>query len=123
MPQNKKKTLVIGASPKPERYSYKATMLLHDFGHEVVPYGIRKGIIGDYTILNEWPVNEEFHTITLYINPRLQEEFLDEILTLKPKRIIFNPGTENPMLVKLAQEQNIEALDACTLVLLHTNQY
>jgi len=122
MPQSKK-TLVVGASPKPERYAYKATMLLHDFGHEVVPYGIKKGTIGEYTIVNEWPENQDFDTITLYINPTLQEKILDKILALKPKRIIFNPGTENPLLVKLAQKQNIETLDACTLVLLHTNQY
>jgi predicted CoA-binding protein len=122
MPQSKK-TLVIGATPKPERYAYIATEMLHDFGHEVVPYGIKKGTIGDYTILNEWPSSQEFDTITLYINPALQEGFYDQILALKPKRIIFNPGTENSALEEMAKAKNIKTLDACTLVLLRTNQY
>ncbi len=122
MPQSKK-TLVIGATPKPERYAYIATEMLHDFGHEVVPYGIKKGTIGDYTILNEWPSSQEFDTITLYINPTLQEGFYDQILALKPKRIIFNPGTENSALEEMAKAKNIKTLDACTLVLLRTNQY
>ncbi|MFT6112567.1 MAG: putative CoA-binding protein [Bacteroidia bacterium] len=122
MPQSKK-TLVIGATPKPERYAYIATEMLHDFGHEVVPYGIKKGTIGDYTILNEWPNSQEFDTITLYINPTLQEGFYDQILALKPKRIIFNPGTENSALEEMAKAKNIKTLDACTLVLLRTNQY
>ena len=122
MPQSKK-TLVIGATPKPERYAYIATEMLHDFGHEVVPYGIKKGTIGDYTILNEWPNSQEFDTITLYINPILQEGFYDQILALKPKRIIFNPGTENSALEEMAKAKNIKTLDACTLVLLRTNQY
>jgi predicted CoA-binding protein len=122
MPQSKK-TLVIGATPKPERYAYIATEMLHDFGHEVVPYGIKKGTIGDYTILNEWPNSQKFDTITLYINPTLQEGFYDQILALKPKRIIFNPGTENSALEEMAKAKNIKTLDACTLVLLRTNQY
>ncbi|MFT4826975.1 MAG: putative CoA-binding protein [Bacteroidia bacterium] len=122
MPQSKK-TLVIGATPKPERYAYIATEMLHDFGHEVVPYGIKKGTIGDYTILNEWPSSQEFDTITLYINPALQEGFYDQILALKPKRIIFNPGTENSALEEMAKAKNIKTLEACTLVLLRTNQY
>tara|TARA_B110000967_G_scaffold128199_1_gene131008 strand:+ start:2657 stop:3025 length:369 start_codon:yes stop_codon:yes gene_type:complete len=122
MPQSKK-TLVIGATPKPERYAYIATEMLHDFGHEVVPYGIKNGTIGDYTILNEWPNSQEFDTITLYINPTLQEGFYDQILALKPKRIIFNPGTENSALEEMAKAKNIKTLDACTLVLLRTNQY
>ena len=122
MPQSKK-TLVIGATPKPERYAYIATEMLHDFGHEVVPYGIKKGTIGDYTILNEWPNSQKIDTITLYINPTLQEGFYDQILALKPKRIIFNPGTENSALEEMAKAKNIKTLDACTLVLLRTNQY
>tara|TARA_B110000093_G_C12926823_1_gene391714 strand:- start:180 stop:548 length:369 start_codon:yes stop_codon:yes gene_type:complete len=122
MPQSKK-TLVIGATPKPERYAYIATEMLHDFGHAVVPYGIKNGTIGDYTILNEWPNSQEFDTITLYINPTLQEGFYDQILALKPKRIIFNPGTENSALEEMAKAKNIKTLDACTLVLLRTNQY
>ncbi|NNJ54658.1 MAG: CoA-binding protein, partial [Bacteroidia bacterium] len=71
----------------------------------------------------EWPAKEEIDTITLYINPRLQEQYLQKMVELKPKRIICNPGTENPELEKLARLQNIEVLNACTLVLLRTNQY
>jgi hypothetical protein len=122
MPQNKK-TLVLGANPKPERYAYIATEMLHDFGHEVVPYGIKRGQIGDYTILNEWPADEDIDTVTLYINPNIQKDFYDRILALKPNRIIFNPGTENSVLEKMAKAKNIKTLDACTLVLLRTNQY
>ncbi|PCJ66333.1 MAG: CoA-binding protein [Bacteroidetes bacterium] len=118
-----KRTLVIGATPKPERYAYMATEMLHDFGHEVIPYGIKKGAIGEFTILNEWPTDDNFDTITLYINPNIQENFYDRILALKPNRIIFNPGTENLVLTKMAQSQNIVTLEACTLVLLRTNQY
>ena len=121
--QPSKRTLVLGGTPKPERYAYIATEMLADFGHDVVPYGIKKGSIGQFEILNEWPEGESFDTITLYINPTIQENFLDQILTLAPKRIIFNPGTENPVLTQLAQSQNIETLEACTLVLLRTNQY
>ena len=84
---------------------------------------IKKGKIGGYTIVNEWPEDETFDTITLYINPQIQVNFYDRILALKPKRIIFNPGTENQELTQLAQSQNIETLEACTLVLLRTNQY
>ena len=122
MPQNKR-TLVVGATPKSHRYTYIAKEMLSDFGHDVVPYGIKKGKIGEYTILNEWPSGEIFDTVTLYINPTIQEDFYDRILALEPKRIIFNPGTENPMLAQMAQAQNITTMDACTLVLLRTNQY
>ena len=118
-----KKTLVIGATPKSERYAYIATEMLQDYGHEVVPYGVKKGKIGELTILNEWPETETFDTITLYINPSIQEAFYDRIIALKPNRIIFNPGTENSELEKKANENNITSLDACTLVLLRTNQY
>jgi uncharacterized protein len=122
MPQSKK-TLVLGATPKPERYAYIATEMLLDFGHTVVPYGVKKGTIGDLTILNEWPIDMDIDTVTLYISPRLQLQFYDRIIALKPKRIIFNPGTENLELEKLAEANNIIAQEACTLVLLRTNQY
>lgn len=122
MPQSKK-TLVLGATPKPERYAYIATEMLLDFGHTVVPYGVKKGTIGDLTILNEWPIDMDIDTVTLYISPRLQLQFYERIIALKPKRIIFNPGTENLELEKLAEANNIIAQEACTLVLLRTNQY
>lgn len=120
--QEIKKTLVIGATPNPSRFAFIATEMLLDYHHPVVLYGIKKGSIRDLVIQNEWPGEQNIDTITLYINPRLQEQYLDKIIDLKPQRIIFNPGTENPKLEKLARSKNIEALDACTLVLLRTGQ-
>lgn len=121
--QQTKRTLVIGASPNPTRYAYKAANMLLDYEHPVVLYGIKKGEIRNISIQNDWPSNESIDTITLYINPTLQEPLYQDILELAPKRIIFNPGTENEELAKLANENDIEALYACTLVLLQTNQY
>lgn len=122
MHQNKK-TLVIGASPKAERYSYKATQMLQEYNHEVVPFGVKKGAIGALEIMNEWPEKESFDTITLYVNPKLQEQYNQKIIALNPKRIIFNPGTENEKLADMAEQNNIQTTNACTLVLLRSNQY
>ena len=122
MPQSKK-TLVLGATPKPERYAYIATEMLVEFGHTVVPFGVKRGEIGELTILNEWPADEDIDTVTLYINPTIQKDFYARILALKPKRIIFNPGTENLELMEQASSQKIATLEACTLVLLRTSQY
>ena len=122
MHQNKK-TLVIGASPKAERYSYKATQMLQEYNHEVVPFGVKKGAIGSLEIMNEWPEKESFDTITLYVNPKLQEQYNQKIIALNPKRIIFNPGTENEKLADMAEQNNIQTTNACTLVLLRSNQY
>ena len=121
--QQSKRTLVIGATPNPMRYAYIATNMLLEYNHDVVLYGIKKGEIAGLPILNDWPEKECFDTITLYINPTLQEKYLQKIVDLNPLRIICNPGTENPELEKLARLQNIEVLNACTLVLLRTNQY
>ena len=121
--QLSKRTLVVGATPKMDRYGFKATQLLQDYDHEVIPYGIKKGTIGTLEIQNQWPEKELFDTITLYINPKLQEQYNQKIIDLNPKRIIFNPGTENEKLVRMAQKKGIQTLNACTLVLLRTNQY
>ena len=118
-----KKTLVIGASENPERYSYKATSLLKDYKHEVVPFGPRKGSIQQIPIVTEFPTSTDFDTVTLYLNPTNQAGYIDKILDLKPKRVVFNPGTENPAFEEQLRANGIEALEACTLVLLHTNQY
>ena len=118
-----KKTLVLGASPNPNRYSYHAVNRLLEKGFEVIPLGIRKGIIGGKEIIQGTPSLENIHTITLYINPNNQIEYYDYMLSLNPKRIIFNPGTENPTLVNLAKEQGIEVEIACTLVLLSLDNY
>ncbi len=118
------KTVVIGASTNPERYSFKAVNMLLEYGHEVIPVGIKKGSIADIKIINEKIPIDNVHTVTMYVGKPRQKEYYDYIIkTLNPKRIIFNPGTENDELADLARENNIEAHEYCTLVLLSTNQY
>jgi hypothetical protein len=118
-----KKTLVIGASLNPERYSNLAVKKLTAHHHTVVALGKRKGNIGDINIETEKKAFENIDTVTLYLNPLHQQEYYDYILSLHPKRIIFNPGTENEELAVLASENNIDVQEACTLVLLSTGQY
>jgi len=117
------KTIVLGASPNPERYAYEAVVRLLSKGHEIIPIGIRQGkTAGDLDIINGMPLVENVHTVTLYISPDVQHEYYDYILNvIKPKRIIFNPGTENPELLKLIKERGlkIEVEVACTLVMLN----
>jgi uncharacterized protein len=117
------KTLVLGASPNPSRYAYMATISLKRHGHDVIPLGIKKGSIDGLEIINTRTDFKDIHTITLYLNPFNQREWYDYILGLNPKRIIFNPGTENPELIKLASEKGIECVEACTLVMLSTGSY
>lgn len=117
------KTLIIGASPNPERFSYRAANRLLDQGHEIILAGIKKGSIRGIPIIPVNEVNEPVDTITLYINPSLQKQYYDKILRLKPRRIIFNPGTENDELMMLADKAGIETIEACTLVMLGTGQY
>ena len=116
-------TLVVGASPNSERYSFLATSLLNEHGISVYPYGIKTGLINDIPILNEWPNQIPIDTVTLYLGVTAQTEYIEQILALKPRRIIFNPGTENPDLQAKAQEKGIETIEACTLVMLTTGQY
>ena len=116
-------TLVVGASPNSERYSFLATCLLNEHGISVYPYGIKKGMINDIPILNEWPSQIPIDTVTLYLGATAQTEYFDQILALEPRRIIFNPCNENPVFVSLAAKNDIQTLEACTLVLLKTGQY
>jgi len=118
-----KKTLVLGASDNPSRYSYLAIQRLRSHGHPVVAIGRRYTKVVDVNITKDKEPTADIDTVTLYMNPRHQQEYYDYILSLKPKRIIFNPGTENDELVKLAREKNISTMEACTLVLLSTGQY
>jgi|SRR5690606_20797716 len=118
-----KKTLVLGASLNPGRYSNLAINRLVRYGHEVEAVGLKNGVVAGVNITAEKENFENIHTITLYLNPKRQEEYYDYIVSLKPKRVIFNPGTENPVLYELLRKNNIEAEVACTLVLLGTNQY
>jgi uncharacterized protein len=118
-----KKTVVLGATPNPGRYAYIATVKLHVFGHEVIPVGIKKGNINDIAIHTDMPKIEGVDTITLYVGPLNQPQWYDYIFSLNPKRIIFNPGTENDWLHKEAEKRGIEALEACTLIMLSVGNY
>jgi predicted CoA-binding protein len=119
-----KKTLILGASAKPERYAYKATIMLSEKGHDVFPVGLREGEIGEHPILTNTPFVGKIDTVTLYVGAKNQPEYYDYIVNqIQPKRIIFNPGTENEELQKLAQEKGIATEIACTLVLLSIGNY
>lgn len=116
-------TLIVGASTNPERYSFMATSLLKLYGHKVYAFGIKKGSIAEEPIHLEWPIAGTIDTITLYIGPEGQKSMYDQILNLHPRRIIFNPGTENPELEALATQKGIQTIEVCTLVMLKTGQY
>jgi len=118
-----KKTLVLGASANPDRTSFEAVLRLKAKGHEVVSIGNREGDIMGNPIQTGKPAVEGVDTVTLYLNPERQKEYYDYILGLQPKRIIFNPGTENFELARLAKEKGIETEMACTLVMLAINLY
>lgn len=118
-----KPTLVIGASENPTRYSFKAINMLRKHNQPVQAFGIKKGQVADVLFVTSFPTSGEFDTITLYINPQIQTEYQEAILALKPKRVIFNPGTENDSFQKVLEQNGIEALEACTLVMLQTGQY
>lgn len=118
-----KKTLVLGASDNPERYSYLAINRLHNSGHPILAIGKTAGTVNGVEVITGKPFSEDVDTVTLYLNPTHQKAYYDYILSLRPKRIIFNPGTENPELANLAKANNIKPVEACTLVLLSTGQY
>lgn len=122
---NHKKTMVLGASPNPSRYAFTAANMLHERDIPFVPVGIKTGEILGNPIQNlrEKPSFSGIHTVTLYIGPQHQKEWYTYILSLEPKRIIFNPGTENQELMSLAKNNGIDVISACTLVLLSTGQY
>ncbi len=120
---HKKKTLVLGASLNPARYSHMAIKRLVQNGQPVVALGLREGSVAGIPIDTGRPDYSELDTVTLYLNPQRQEEYYSYILDLKPKRVIFNPGTENPSFAKKLQDAGIEPDYACTLVLLGTNSY
>jgi len=119
----KKKTLVLGASDNPSRYSYLAIHRLKNQGHPVVAIGRKHTFVADIPVEIEKKLFEDIHTITLYLNPAHQKEFYDYILSLNPQRIIFNPGAENDELFLMAKQKGIQVQEACTLVLLSTGQY
>ena len=118
-----KKTMIIGANPNPERYAYKAAGMLTAKGHKIINIGIKKGEVYGVPIEPPGHLFTDIDTITLYIGLDIQKEYYDYILKTKPKRVIFNPGTENEELQRLLKENDIEYTEACTLVLLSTGQY
>ena len=118
-----KKTLVLGATENPDRFAYRAAHSLVRHGHDIALVGIRKGEVAGHPILNDKVPIAEVDTVTLYVGPPNQPEWYDYILGLNPRRIVFNPGTENPELARLARNQGIETLEACTLVMLSIGDY
>jgi len=119
----KKNTAIIGASPKPDRYAYMATVSLLRHGHNVFPVGIHEGEIEGVKIRTDFPKLENIDTVTLYVGPRNQPAWIDYIMNLHPKRIIFNPGTENDEMLQTAKKNGIECVQGCTLVMLNTGQF
>ena len=117
------KTLVFGASTNPSRYSYLAIERLKAYNHEILAIGGRKSEVLGVEIQTGHPILDEVHTITMYMGAARQEDHEDYLLSLHPKRIIFNPGAENKGLALKAIEKGIEVLEACTLVMLNTGQY
>lgn len=118
-----KKTLVLGATDNPSRYAYLAVNKLLRYNHPVVPVGIRDGEVGGIRIMKGQPEVQDVDTVTLYVGTRNLPPYFDYIIGLKPKRIIFNPGTENDDLERLARESGIETVEGCTLVMLSTGEY
>jgi predicted CoA-binding protein len=121
----KNKTVIVGATPNEGRYAFLAARMLKEFNHDFVPLGIREGSVEGRPILDirTQPKIEGVDTITLYLSPRHQPAYYDYLIGLKPRRIIFNPGTENPEFMTLAEQHGVIAEQACTLVLLRSHQY
>ncbi|MBI1184563.1 CoA-binding protein [bacterium] len=117
-----RKTLVLGASEKPTRFSHKAALRLLENGEEILLLGKKPGEIAGKPIETTWP-KDNLHTITLYLNPMHQKQYYRQIIDSQPKRVIFNPGTENQELEAQLKAKDIYFEHACTLVLLATSQY
>ncbi|CAN5649762.1 CoA-binding protein [soil metagenome] len=121
--KEQKKTLVLGASENPARYSHLAINRLRANQHPVVAIGKKQGKVSDVNIITDHPEMKDIDTVTLYLNEQHQKQYYDYILSLNPKRIIFNPGAENEELAELATKKGIQPMEVCTLVLLSTGQY
>lgn len=118
-----KKTLVLGASPNPSRYSFLAINRLREHQHPVVAIGKRPSLVADVQVQTEPSNFTDLDTITVYLNTENQKNYYDYILAQHPRRVIFNPGAENPELEKKLRDNGIQTLEACTLVLLSTGQF
>jgi predicted CoA-binding protein len=123
MDQVKKKTLVLGASANPNRYSFLAINKLRQFGHPVVAIGKREVQVNDVAVATTQKDFDDVDTVTLYLKATNQKPYYNYILSLRPKRLIFNPGAENDELFALAKQNHIQPMEACTLVLLSTGQF
>ncbi len=117
------KVLVLGASLNPRRYAYHAMNLLTEKGHEVIGIGRERGEVSGVEIRTDFTGVSDVHTVTLYINPSIQKQYLDKLIDLKPKRVIFNPGSENPDLIERLKAHQIAYTFSCTLVMLRTNGF
>lgn len=120
-----KKTVIIGATTNKDRYAYLAAEMLNENLHEFVPVGMKKGEVLGKPILDisTQPEIQQVDTVTLYVGLQNQPALYHYILGMKPKRVIFNPGTENPEFQKMVEASGAEAVEACTLVMLRTGQY
>ncbi len=119
------KTLIVGASTNPERYSYKAAEKLIAHGHQIILLGLKDEVLFDhqiYTSFNDFK-KERIDTVTIYVGPKNQDKIIEPIIALKPRRVIFNPGTENVIFESALQKHGIETMQACTLVLLSIGAY
>ena len=118
-----KKTMIIGATTNPARYAHAAALRLKYHGHDIVQIGLKPGEVAGEPVNTQKETFEGIDTVTLYVGPRHQHDYYDYVVSLKPKRVIFNPGTENSEFEELLIENDIEPIEACTLVMLSTGQY
>ena len=123
MPPISKKTLVLGASDNPARYSFLAIHKLREHKHPVVAFGKRIAMVEDVPVQPETAPIQDLDTVTVYLNPNNQKSYYDFVLEQHPRRVIFNPGAENPEFEKILTEHGVQVMEACTLVLLGTGQY
>ncbi len=118
-----KKTLVLGGSLNPGRYANRAIRKLRSYGHPVFSIGNKEGTVEDVVIQKGTPFFNDLHTVTVYLSAKNQKQYYDYIIGLRPQRVIFNPGAENPKMAELARKYNIEVIEYCTLILLDTHTF
>lgn len=118
-----KRTLVLGASLKEDRYSNRAVRLLERYGHDVYAYGLRAGKIDEREVVLDWPQDIDIHTVTMYVGSQNQAPYYDKIIALNPKRVVFNPGTENADFADRLRDNGVEVVEHCTLVMLNNELY
>ncbi len=119
--------VVLGASNRPDRYAFMCMTTLAEMGHKAIPVNPRESmVLGHYCYQNLKDLRKDhpaIDTLTIYVNPDISGKLEKDIIELKPKRVIFNPGSENHHLQKMLEKENIKCLEACTLVMLRTGQF